>query len=136
MFCSGCCFPLGLGAGGVVVAGGLAIKPRNIKSFLTLNVVGIVGTDEVTGVEAVLGIDTFGILRIVEPSWELSCLDLLLLVEGFSFSDFSFLLGGSTMGGPGPSMLKPAGTLRSGRVTALKSACDLLCLTSNSSILF
>ena len=62
--------------------GGLAIKPRYIRSFLTRNLVGILGTGEVTGVgtELVLGIETLGILKIVEPS-ELSC---FLLVDAVS----------------------------------------------------
>ena len=62
--------------------GGLAIKPRYIRSFLTRNLVGILGTGEVTGVgtELVLGMETLGILKIVEPS-ELSC---FLLVDAVS----------------------------------------------------
>ena len=63
----------------VEAEGGLAIKPRYIRSFLTRNLVGILGTGEVTGVgtELVLGMETLGILKIVEPS-ELSC---FLLVD-------------------------------------------------------
>ena len=62
--------------------GGLAIKPRYIRSFLTRNLVGILGTGEVTGVgtELVLGMETLGILKIVEPS-ELSCFLLVVAVS-------------------------------------------------------
>ena len=64
----GCCWLVDVAVDAGGAGGALAIRPRYIKSFLTRNLVGILGTDEVTGVETELGMETLGILKMVEPS--------------------------------------------------------------------
>ena len=84
-----------------------------------------------------LGIDTLGILRMVDVSVQLDedevdgtgldslSADVLCLVEG-----------GSIIGRVIWPVVGAGGTLKSGLVEADSSECDRLCLTSYSSILF
>lgn len=78
--------------------------------------------------------ETLGILKMVEPS---SFLDVLGAGEvSLSAETRCLVVGGSTIGRGKCTKPGAAGTLKSGLVQALRSACDLLCLTSYSSILF
>lgn len=117
----------------------LAINPMYIRSSLTRIFVGM-GGGEVTcaGCKSAvleLGIETLGILKMVELS---SFLEVDGPGEGSLSAEARFLVVGGSMIGPKDKSrtLGAGGTLKSGRVLALKSACDLLCLTSYSSILF
>ena len=109
----------------------LAINPMYCKSLLTRILVGIGGGEAASG--WLLGIDTLGILKIVS-----FC--LLLELDGtgeLSLSaEAACLVVGGSMGAGRCKRLGAGGIAKSGLVHALKSACDLLCLTSYSSILF